>query len=206
MSSKGQATGQKQSIILITEGNLPNVDVSRIFVDKGEHANILPWQHVYLHQKKRYWVNQYVAALANSGVIDFAVTTGAVYAAHMVWSAFAGGDMLMQIYNDTALDSDPGGSAIVPINRSQEAPIRASTASVIYTPGIDTIGSALIQGGGRFIPGGTTGAAQGGSGEGREEMIQPVSTTYIYRLTNISGQARKANLFLDFYEHEPIDV
>ncbi len=204
--STGQNTGQKQSFILITEGDLPNVDVSRVFVDKGEHLNVIPWEHVYLHMRKRYIVGKYEAALGDNAAIDLVITTGADYAVHIVPIVGIGGDALFQMYDDTALDSSPGGTAIVPVNRSQESVIRASTASVLNDPSIDTLGDALVPGGGRFLPGGATGAAQGGSAEGRDEIIQPVNTTYVYRLTNISGQARKMNLLLDFYEHETVEV
>jgi len=196
--------GNEQRIILITQGDLPNVDVSRVFVEQGEHINCIPWEHVLLHEKFRYLVGKYESALANDGAIDLAITTGANYAAHVVILIGVGGDSLLQIYNDTTFNSDPGGSVLTPSNRSQEPVVRASTVTVLNDPSIDALGSALIPGGGRFFPGGSAGVAQGTSGEGRDELIQPINTTFIYRLTNISGQARKTNLTLDFYEHVPI--
>jgi len=204
MGDVGQETGQKQSMILITEGNLPNINVSKAFVEGGEHINTIPWEHALLHEKKRYLVGKYEDALGDDAAIDLAITTGADYAVHTVVLLGVGGDSLLQIYDDTTFDSNPGGSVLVPSNRSQEPAVRASTVTVLNDPTIDVLGSALIPGGGRFFPGGSAGVAQGTSGEGRDELIQPINTTFIYRLTNISGQARKTNLTLDFYEHEPI--
>lgn len=201
--NSGKKTGQKQSIILITEGDVPNIDLSRVFIDDGDHINQIPWEHVYLHKKKRYIINNYNAALANNGTIDIVVMTGADYAAHIVWLANIGGDALITIFRDSTGVS--AGSALVPANRNQEAPIRASTVSALLNPTIVGDGDPLITGG-VLLPGGTGGAAQGGGGEGRDEFIQPVSTTFLYRLTNVSGQVKKMNFGLDFYEHEPVVI
>lgn len=201
MSSKGKETGQKQSLILITDSNLPNIDVSRVFVDKGEHINMLPWEHVYLHNKLRYIINRYDAALANNGTIDIVITTGADYAAHIIWEARVAGDVLLQVFRDPTGVAD--GSALGVVNRSQEAPIRASTVSALLNPTIVGDGTELGPGG-IYLPGGTGGVAGGETGTGRDEFIIPVSTSFLYRLTNQSGQARKTNLSFDFYEHEPV--
>lgn len=199
----GLDTGQKQSWILITEGGLPNVDVSRVFVDKGEHLNTMPWEHVYLHKKRRYITNALKLGLANNGTIDMVLTTGAAWAAHLVWIAAAGGDVLVEIFKDAVINS--GGSALTVSNRSQEAPVRATTlTSALLDPTLTSPGTSLVPGG-FLIPGGTGGVAQGGGGEGRDELIQPVSSTYLYRLTNMAGLAKNCNLALDFYEHETVE-
>lgn len=200
----GKDTGQKQSIVLITEGDIPNIDLSRVFIDGGDHINQIPWEHVYLHKKVRYIINNYNAALANDGTIDIVVTTGAIYSAHMVWGANIGGDALLQIFRDPGVS---GGTAMDVVNRSQEAPIRSSTVAATLNPVIDSSGEGTeIIPDGILLPGGTGGIAAGGGGEGRDEFIIPPSTSFLYRLTNVSGQARKMNLGLDFYEHLPVVV
>lgn len=200
----GKNTGQKQSIILITEGDLPNIDLSKVFIDNGDHINQIPWEHVYLHKKVRYIINNYNAALADDGTIDIVVTTGAIYSVHVVWTANIGGDASLDIFRGPDFS---GGSAMGVVNRSQEAPIRASTITAILNPDIGSGGDGTeIIPDGILLPGGTGGIAAGGGGEGRDEFIIPPSTSFLYRLTNVSGQARKMNLGLDFYEHLPIVI
>ena len=198
----GKRTGQKQSIVLITRDGIPNVDLSAVFVDEGDHANTIPWQHVYLHRARRYLVNNYNAALGDGDTIDIAIISGAVWAAHIIWEAAAVGDMLIQVFRGASIT---GGTAMDIINRNQEGTVRPSTFQAKLNPTVESGGDGIdLTTGGILLPGGSAGRAVGGAGEGREEFIQCVNETWLYRITNISGQARKTNLRLDFYEHEPI--
>jgi hypothetical protein len=198
----GKNTGQKQSLILITPGDQPNIDVSNAFLDNGDHINQIPWTHAYLHRQRRYFVNHYNAALGDGATIDIAVTAGANFALHAIWEAGVAGNCLVQVFKGSSIT---GGTAMSIVNRNQEPTIRASTATIVRDPVVESGGDGTdLTGGGVFVAGGRGGAAQGGETGDREEFIIPVNETWLYRITNVSGQARNVNFGLDFYEHETI--
>lgn len=199
---KGIGKANKQRLLLIDENGDVVADVGNMFLDEGDHVNQIPWIHAYLHRQRRYFVNHYNAALGNGATIDIAVTTGPNFAAHTIWEAGVAGDCLVQIFKGAAIS---GGSALVAANRNQEPTIRAATVTIVRDPVIESGGDGTdLTGGGVFIAGGRGGAAQGSDTGDREEFIIPVNETWLYRITNISGQARNVNFGLDFYEHETV--
>jgi hypothetical protein len=108
----------------------------------------------------------------------------------------------VQVFKGAAISA---GTAMAIVNRNQEPTIRAALAVIVRDPVIESAGEGTdLTGGGVFVAGGRGGAAQGGGTGDREEFIIPAGETWLYRITNVSGQARSVNFGLDFYEHETI--
>ena len=191
-------------LILETPAGMPNVDVSKVFIQQGIHLNNMFWDHVELHGAARYFSGEYNNTLGASTAMDLAIVVGQNLEPHIVAMVEAQGNATMEIFEGAALDSNPG-TLLVPRNRFRGGSVSqdVSTSSVYSSPNIDDLGTQL--GPTRFIPGGTQPTAGGGSGR-EDELIFKLGETYIFRTINITAQANPVGVLLDWYEHVPLNL
>jgi hypothetical protein len=190
--------------ILVGTDDLTGTDLAelaRAAVDHGDHINMIPWQHNYLHEGRVFVANNYNPAVGDPGALETVITVGSTYNLHVIASAQAGGDFLGELYEDVS--SVVGGTAVTPSNRNRESSA-ASTGTVLINPAsYSLVGATQLEE--DYVPGGTGGNALGGAGSTRDEYILKRDTTYLYRITNLAGQAKPMSLHLEWYEHLPVE-
>ena len=178
------------------------IEPSKTFESGGEHTNVIPWEHAYLHKGSRWIMSQINIALADDAYITVMIDVGSTYDLHMFAKVNAGGDTTLEIFEAPTAMSVGTALTAFNLNRHETA---VSSGTFVHTPtGDPTTGSTELLNGGLLIAGGTGGNAGGGGGEGRDEFILKTDTRYVYRVRNIGGGAKAVSVSLDFYEHEPI--
>lgn len=131
--------------------------------------------------------------LGNGASLDvlFRVATSA----HIVITIAVGGDATFQGYKDAVASVE--GAAITPVNRNFFSPTVA-TSSVFSGPTLTSPGDLRAE---QLIIGGSGGQAAGGESTFfLEWLLSPAD--YLIRLTNDSGQVRRAQILLDWYEKD----
>lgn len=149
--------------------------------------------HTRIHRGEMFTADIIAASLANNANLDIIMTTPATDWPHLTVKAMIGGDGELSVYEAPAFT---GGTAITPVNHKFYSS-NTWAGAVVHTPTVSNAGTLKIS---HYIPGGTGGGAIGGiGGRGEEVQLKP-STSYLIRLTNVSGQARRAALDLTWYE------
>lgn len=87
-----------------------------------------------------------------------------------------------------------GGTVFVPINRNRRS-TKTSQVGVLIQPTV-TLNGVIFE---EIVFGGTTGVAAGGSVDAIDYILKP-DVSYLFRLTNRSGQNRLAELQLSWCE------
>jgi len=111
---------------------------------------------------------------------------------HLVFDVNCGGDSEFEIYEGAVVS---GGTPFTAINRHRSVGSTSQSASLI-NPTITSTGTALT---GEFLAGGSGGGASGASAYSFQYVLAPL-TTYLFRLTNRSGQAHMAHIMIEWYE------
>lgn len=172
--------------------------------DGGEHNDVIPWDHSYLHAGKRFYTYHRDLAVANGAALDFLFEVGDTLNPHFLFFVRVGGDFLIDFYG--GVDADGDGTLLPVQNYNQEVTVAASVAPETVArlnPTINDIGALGFEG---MIIGGTAGTATGSEGNGRQEIIMARNLKYLLRFTNNSGLARKFAIQFDWYEHEPVGI
>lgn len=169
-------THAEQFVALYAGGNRPVVDA-----------------HTQIHHGETFTADHVVASLANNGVINLIITTPANDWPHLIVNAAIGGDGLLQIYEGAVFT---GGTPVNVVNHKFYS-TNVAGETVVHTPTISNDGVNKID---HYIPGGTGGVAVGGVGGRHEEILLKPATNYLIRLTNVSGQARRAAIDLLWYQ------
>lgn len=149
--------------------------------------------HTRIHRGEMFTSDMIVESLANNGNLDIIMTTPATDWPHLTVKAMIGGDGELRVYEAPDFT---GGTAITPVNHKFYSS-NTWAGAVVHTPAVSNAGTLKIS---HYIPGGTGGVAIGGiGGRGEEVQLKPLKS-YLVRLTNVSGQARRAALDLTWYE------
>jgi len=151
--------------------------------------------HSRIHQGVMYTASYRIASLANDGTLDVAITTPADDFPHIVASPHIGGSAYFDFYEGSTIE---GGTALDSNNNNRNS---ANTfgGTVVHTPTVTAVGTPLLIG--YYVSGGSGGTASGSNEAASfdaEWCLKP-STTYLFRLTNKSGQTRGASLVLMYY-------
>jgi hypothetical protein len=151
--------------------------------------------HVRLHEARAYYVyylNGSANQLANDASIDIAIAWASGKLPHLVFDVNCGGDAEFTIYEGATVT---GGTSFTAINRYRTSTNVSASASLI-NPTVTSTGTALT---GEFLAGGSGGQAGGASAYSFQYVLSPL-TTYLFRLTNRSGQAHMAHMMIEWYE------
>lgn len=151
--------------------------------------------HVRLHEGRAYYVyylNGDANPLANDASIDIAIAWASGKTPHLVFDVNCGGDAEFTIYEGAVVT---GGTSFTAINRYRPSTNTSASASLI-NPTVTSVGTALT---GEFLSGGSGGQAGGAAAFSFQYVLSPL-TTYLFRLTNRSGQAHMAHIMIEWYE------
>lgn len=151
--------------------------------------------HVRLHEARAYYVyylNGDANPLANDASIDIAIAWASGKLPHLVFDVNCGGDAEFTIYEGATVT---GGTSFTAINRYRPSTDLSSSAALI-NPTVTSTGTALT---GSFLAGGSGGQAGGADAFSFQYVLKPL-TTYLFRLTNRSGQAHMAHVMIEWYE------
>jgi hypothetical protein len=151
--------------------------------------------HVRLHEGRAfyaYYLNGDANQLADNASIDIAVAWAAGKYPHLVFNVNCGGDAEFTIYENATVN---GGTSFTAINRYRSS-ANTSASAILVNPTVTNTGTALT---GEFLAGGSGGQAGGAAAFSFQYVLAPL-TTYLFRLTNRSGQAHMAHLMIQWYE------
>ena len=139
-----------------------------------------------------YKIHKAAATLAGGASIDIVVTSAVGKVLGIGFAAQCGGNAEITIYEDVS--SVTGGTLFVPLNRNR-ASSTISTTGVLINPTVGTLGDIIYE---DLILGGSGGNAAGATLRGDYALIDDVS--YLFRLTNTTGQAHIAELMIQWIE------
>ena len=132
--------------------------------------------------------------LADDASIDIVVTPAINMNVGIGFVTRIGGDAEFRVYE--GVTGITGGTIFVPRNRNR-ASTRVAQTGVIVQPTTVTHNGSLYN---EIIVGGSGGKAAGATLQGDYAIIK-ANTSYLFRLTNKSGQARIAELFVQWVEY-----
>lgn len=131
--------------------------------------------------------------LANDANLDIVLTT-TTKPAHIVAAVGGGGDFEYYVYRGPTFGVD--GSAL-PVHNLNDISANVATVAVVVGPTVTGTGTVID---GEFHPGGSGGNAQGGVIRIETEDIFRIGTSYLFRVINRAGQAKKFSVELQWYE------
>lgn len=130
--------------------------------------------------------------LANDANLNIVMTT-TTKEIHIVESIGGGGDFEYYVYRGPTFN---GGSAL-PIHNLDDTSTNVTTVTVVVGPTVTVAGTEID---GEFHPGGAGGNAQGGVIRDQTEDILRTGTSYLFRVINRAGLAKKFSVELQWYE------
>lgn len=150
--------------------------------------------HHHVHDGQSFVASYDTGSIANGAVANVLFRTGAKQC-HMNHTAAADGAFLLNVYENATYTA--AGTTIPAFNRLRKS-TNPSLAQVSSGPSISATGLALPA---EMVPGGnhTGGATQG---QDFDRFVLTENTTYLFRITNISGNPSRAVLVLAWYEPE----
>jgi hypothetical protein len=151
--------------------------------------------HVRLHEGRAYYayfLNGDANKLADDASINIAVAWASGKTPHLVFDVICGGDAEFTIFENATVT---GGTSFTAINRYRPS-TNTSASAVLINPTVTNTGTQLT---GEFLAGGSGGQASGAAAFSFQYVLSPL-TTYVFRLTNRSGQAHMAHLMIEWYE------
>ena len=131
--------------------------------------------------------------LANDANLDVVFTANPGVNVCMDVIVQCGGDAEFEIYENVTQVT--GGTLFVPLNRNRRSTIASSCGAVIQPSSVTTNGVIFQE----IIIGGSGGNAGGNAIDSADYILKP-DTSYLFRLTNRSGQARLAEVQLNWCE------
>lgn len=179
--------------VQIKGGQGPNAEVA--VVDEASAALVgIDYIHHQIHDGCFFEVDAANATVADNGTVITAITTPADMNSHLRWRLATGGDAQVEFLEGSTIT---GGTTKTANNRN-----RASTnvpASVFTLDPTVTIDGTTLSGP-VFLPGGTIIVSGGATQDSFIEWVLQPSTTYVLRITNISGASQPISVAFDWYE------
>jgi hypothetical protein len=156
---------------------------------------IIDVNHLRLHEGRAYYVYKLfpnAGKLGTSSSIDIAVAWPDGIQPHAVIAYQCGGEAEFYIYESP---STSGGTPLT-IHRRNRALTTESVGAAVLAPTVTATGTEIYS---EFISSGQGGTGAGGGDYTYEYVFKPL-TTYLFRLTNVNGQAQMAELRIEWYE------
>lgn len=133
------------------------------------------------------------ATLANGASMQMVFTTGANTNAYMWFKGQCGGDGQFAVYENVT--DVTGGNIFVPINRNRQS-TKTSSCGIINNPSAVTTNGTIYQ---EIILGGGVLISPGGDVSSETYLLKK-NTSYLFELTNNSGNAQIAEIQLQWCE------
>ncbi len=156
---------------------------------------IVDVNHLRLHEGrafKAYRIYPEAAKLADGASCNIAIAWASGVYPHILMDASCGGNAELYMYEGATVS---GGTSFTAIKRNRTSATTSSSA-ILINPTVTTTGTEIDA---ELVAGGA-GKKSGGAGTGSLEIVLNPLTTYLFRLTNVSGTAHMAELFLEWYE------
>lgn len=164
-------------------------------VDDASAALVgIDYIHHEIHEGVFFEVDAANATVADDGTVIAAITTPADMNSHLRWRLATGGDAQVEFLEGSTIT---GGTTKAANNRNRaSANVPASVFTVDPTVTVD----GTVLSGPVFLPGGTIIVSGGATQDSFIEWILQPSTTYVLRITNISGASQPISVAFDWYE------
>jgi hypothetical protein len=156
---------------------------------------ILDINHLRLHEGrafKAYRIYPSATKLADGASCNIAIAWASGVYAHILVDASCGGNAELYMYEGATVS---GGTSFTAVKRNRTSAI-ISQSAILINPTVTVTGTEIDA---ELVAGGA-GKKSGGGGTNALEIVLNPLTTYLFRLTNVSGTAQMAELFLEWYE------
>jgi len=151
--------------------------------------------HLRLHEGrafKAYRIYPSATKLADGASCNIAIAWASGIYAHILMDASCGGSAELYIYEGATVS---GGTSFTAVKRNRTT-ATTSQSAILINPTVTVTGTEIDS---EIVAGGS-GKKSGGAGSSALEIVLNPLTTYLFRLTNVSGAAQMAELFLEWYE------
>jgi hypothetical protein len=156
---------------------------------------IIDTVHRKVHEGKVFSVGCDQTSLANDAYVQLLIRTGA-NALHAIFTVSCSGEVYAEFFENATYSN--AGTALVSSNHNRSS-INTTTATFTHEPTVTNTGTRFD--GKRLVPGGSGPFAGGATGANWEqEIVLKANTTYLAKITNVSGQARRVEVHTMFYE------
>jgi hypothetical protein len=132
------------------------------------------------------------AGLADSANFDIAIAFGAGVEPKLSIEGLCVGNAIGYLYEGATAT---GGTALTSVNLNRTSTSTSNSAAIL-NPSVSSTGTLL---GTYILIGGVKKKATGGDISSASFILKPL-TTYLLRMTNVSGQAQAAEMILTWYE------
>jgi len=156
---------------------------------------IVDINHLRLHEGrafKAYRIYPSATKLADGASCNIAIAWASGVYAHILADASCGGNAELYMYEGATVS---GGTSFTAVKRNRTS-ATTSQSAILINPTVTVTGTEIDA---ELVAGGA-GKKSGGGGAGSLEIVLNPLTTYLFRLTNVSGTAQMAELFLEWYE------
>jgi hypothetical protein len=156
---------------------------------------IVDINHLRLHEGrafKAYRIYPSATKLADGASCNIAIAWASGVYAHLLIDASCAGNAELYMYEGATVS---GGTSFTAVKRNRTS-TTTSQSAILINPTVTVTGTEIDA---ELVAGGS-GKKSGGGGAGSLEIILNPLTTYLFRLTNVSGTAQMAELFLEWYE------
>ena len=151
--------------------------------------------HLRLHEGrafKAYRIYPSATKLADGASCNIAIAWASGVYAHILMDASCGGNAELYMYEGATVT---GGTSFTAVKRNRTS-ATTSQSAILINPTVTVTGTEIDS---EILAGGS-GKKSGGAGSSALEIVLNPLTTYLFRLTNVSGTAHMAELFLEWYE------
>ena len=154
---------------------------------------VIEYEHDKTHEGRFFSGGYYNSSLADATNQDFLVTTSADNTFHAQFLVAISGDCTMQIFEGPTTS---GGTSVSMSNHNRSSS-KVCDLTVKHTPTVTGTGTQIN--GTIFLPGGDKHTGGGGHFGFANEFMLAKSTSYLLRVTNVSGGAIKISVGLFGY-------
>jgi len=156
---------------------------------------IVDVNHLRLHEGrafKAYRIYPSATKLADGASCNIAIAWASGVYPHILMDASCGGNAELYMYEGATVT---GGTSFTAVKRNRTS-ATTSQSAILINPTVTVTGTEIDA---ELVAGGA-GKKSGGGGSSSLEIVLNPLTTYLFRLTNVSGSAHMAELFLEWYE------
>jgi hypothetical protein len=156
---------------------------------------VLDVNHLRLHEGrafKAYRIYPSATKLADGASCNIAIAWASGVYPHILMDASCGGNAELYMYEGATVS---GGTSFTAVKRNRTS-ATTSQSAILINPTVTVTGTEIDA---ELVAGGS-GKKSGGGGASSLEIVLNPLTTYLFRLTNVSGAAQMAELFLEWYE------
>jgi hypothetical protein len=184
--------------------NTKSRHVNPAYVDKDGNSYIassdrpfpiVDINHLRLHEGKAfkaYRIYPNATKLADGASCNIAIAWASGVYPHILMDASCGGNAELYMYEGATVS---GGTSFTAVKRNRTS-ATTSQSAILINPTVSVTGTEIDA---ELVAGGS-GKKSGGGGASSLEIVLNPLTTYLFRLTNVSGAAQMAELFLEWYE------